>query len=407
MNILLIDSFCHSHSVLASLGHHLTNMLTRSRVLQEDLREIYHNTIVLDDDAEVEEFAYIAEALHARKPFDRVVSYNDRLQGIAYRVARKLKIPSNVDIDLLRLTVNKHEMRKFLVTNDFSDCKFRVANRKNLLKQIESLGYPSVIKPVDGEASDGVYKVMNQGELPNILKAIERSKRQAFLIEELLEGREFSVETISEEGKHTILAITGKYKYGDSCVEIGHQIPADIPKEEQESITNYVLRLLDKLGFKNGPSHTELILTEKGPEIIETHTRFAGDRIPELVELSTGIDYYKLAALQSIGQPIAGELPEKVIAKYGAAIWYHIEPVGPNMVVSKIENEESLRDLSYVYRLRVLRREGVRGCSQLKNSLDRNALAITIGIDAEEALSRARQVIRKLEYFYRYHKQDD
>merc|ERR1719492_719548 len=58
--------------------------------------------------------------------------------------------------------------------------------------------------------------------------------------------------------------------------------------EVQDKLVDYTFKMLDALGFKNGPSHNELMFTERGPILIEINARMHGVQGPRVIELSTG-----------------------------------------------------------------------------------------------------------------------
>ena len=49
-------------------------------------------------------------------------------------------------------------------------------------------------------------------------------------------------------------------------------------------------RVLDALGVEFGATHTEIVLGEAGPRVIETHIRMGGDEIPAPAFDATGVD---------------------------------------------------------------------------------------------------------------------
>ncbi|OOS07453.1 hypothetical protein SAMN02745664_10290 [Moraxella cuniculi DSM 21768] len=107
------------------------------------------------------------------------------------------------------------------------------------------------------------------------------------------------MECFSFAGRHKLLSIHQKFKtgaeYPNPFVEIGHIGPADLTPQTWQLIETVVFDCLDRMGICDGPSHTEVILTDTGVKIVETHTRVGGDRIFHLLKLSTGIDVFKLS----------------------------------------------------------------------------------------------------------------
>ena len=173
-------------------------------------------------------------------------------------------------------------------------------------KRLEELSFPLIVKPVDRSGSRGITKVLHESELS---AAIERAKAIGFLkeaiVEEFVEGHEYSVECISWEGKHELLAITQKYTTGSpGFVETAHLEPAMITTDLSDRIAEVVFHALNSLGIRYGASHSELKVTPSGEIVlIEIGARMGGDVIgSDLVRLSTGVDFVKAVIQVAVGQ---------------------------------------------------------------------------------------------------------
>merc|ERR1711933_474319 len=72
--------------------------------------------------------------------------------------------------------------------------------------------------------------------------------------------------------------------------------------EVQDKLVNYVFQVLDAVGLKNGPCHTEVMFTKRGPILVEVNARLHGLQGPRLIELSTGISKATYAADSILGK---------------------------------------------------------------------------------------------------------
>ena len=101
-------------------------------------------------------------------------------------------------------------MCQCLMDNNVPSPKFTLADDKNHY-HITGFKFPLIVKPTDRSGSRGVEKMLDSIQLE---EAIDRAKKESFehkaIIEEFITGREMSVESITNEGKHTILQITDK-----------------------------------------------------------------------------------------------------------------------------------------------------------------------------------------------------
>lgn len=219
-------------------------------------------------------------------------------------IAEKMNLVGN-GMNSALMATNKHLMREtFYENKDPSPLSIMVENKDEF---DSSLKYPVIVKPIDRSGSRGIYKLYDESELE---EAIEKSKAQGFikkvLIEEFVEGDEYSVECISFEGRHKFLALTKKYTTGaPHFIERGHLVPAEIEFELIEKIKEVIFHALDSLKVKYGASHSEIKIDDEGNiQIIEIGARMGGDFIGStLVELSTGIDFTKAVIDVALGKP--------------------------------------------------------------------------------------------------------
>src|SRR5690606_35094068 len=113
--------------------------------------------------------------------------------------------------------------------------------------------------------------------------------QRLLLLEEVLWGTEISVEAVTVAGRTTVVAITDKSVAGPPAfVESGHMVPARLDPRVTAEVEAFTVAALDAIGFTHGVSHTEVMVTEDGPRLVEINPRQGGGHIFELVELVTG-----------------------------------------------------------------------------------------------------------------------
>lgn len=225
-------------------------------------------------------------------------------------VARKLGLNGNSEL-CDRLSTNKYEMREaFKRAGIYTPKHIKVTCSKRCGFNIN---YPVIVKPTDRSGSRAITCVYDEKELESaVQRAIDQSFEKAAIIEEFIEGKEYSCECISFEGKHQILALTEKFTTGSpNYIEVGHIQPAPIyDKKIRKVIETTIFKALDALDIKNSASHVEFKLSETGQMgIIEIGARMGGDCIgSDLVPLSTGLDYMRMVIDVATGmQPCMGK----------------------------------------------------------------------------------------------------
>ncbi len=213
-------------------------------------------------------------------------------------------------MESVEITTNKYEMRKALKAAGipvplFVKTKGEDPELRERAKR-EGLRLPAIVKPTDRSGSRGIRKITDWSELS---EAAEEAKKDSFehaaIVEEYLEGEEYSCESISWEGNHHCLAITKKYTTGHPhFIETAHLEPAPLTEELREHVFESVKKALDALGIRYGASHGEFKIDEEGNvRIIEIGARMGGDCIgSHLVELSTGYDYLEMVLSVALGR---------------------------------------------------------------------------------------------------------
>lgn len=302
--------------------------------------------------------------------------------------------------EVTRLFRDKLAMRRHLAGLDPSTVAAAPLLRREDLDAFGAAhGYPFIVKPTDATASIGVFRIGGPQDAERVWATVEglrgtRTDRVStmyllrdFLMEEYVEGPEFSVEAFSFAGRHVVVAITEKFVHADRFAELGHAVPARLDEPVRERIGASVRRFLDLIGLRDGVTHTELRLGPHGPAIIESHNRVAGDMIPELVRGAYGIDLVEYA----LGWPfrLVPELPDRPEAHAGASVRSLVSEPG------RVESVEGVADAAArdgVLDVRVTAKPGDT-VHALRDNWDRLGLVAVTGPDTDAAIRRGAEVI--------------
>ena len=209
--------------------------------------------------------------------------------------------------DCLELTTNKYLMREALKAGGSPIPYYQIAKKNQNL--IELCHFPYIVKPIDRSGSRGVNLVHNFDQLQKAVKeSIEESFLSESIIEEFIEGDEYSIESYSKNGSHFILQITKKYTTGaPRFIERAHLAPAFIDSKLEEKIKQVVSKALTNLKVEFGSSHSEIKINEAGEiKIIEIGSRMGGDFIgSDLVIQNTKVDFLRLEIMNALGQDVS------------------------------------------------------------------------------------------------------
>ena len=223
-------------------------------------------------------------------------SLESALPTVVY-VAQSLGLTGNT-AECVELTRTKYNQRKAFERAGINVPRFYKVSDNDELNGIE-LDTPLIVKPIDSGGSQGITLVRAiDGLKKAYISAQKLSPAREVIIEEYVDGREFSVECLSYKGEHYLVQITDKVTTGEPhFVELQHHQPANISLHLTQRIKAMVFKALDALKIENSPSHTEIKLNSRGELfIIEIGARLGGGMITsDLVRLSTGYDLVKAA----------------------------------------------------------------------------------------------------------------
>lgn len=260
-------------------------------VLKPDMYDEFHEISVTETDAIVD--------ICRKSNVDGVVTNaSEFLMPIASEIAERLGLACTPSKTIQRIQ-NKKLVRE--LTENIDGLSFP---KHYLYPHTSFTTFPCVVKPIKGASKKGVSFCMDK-------KGFEDAIRYAFdgntdiLVEEYIQGREVSVETLSFKGNHNVVQITDKDSSGPPhFVELAHHQPSSLSESVKSRIRICIERILNRVGFENGASHIEMkydTVTDR-LFLIEINCRGGGDHISDtLVGLSTDCDYIREMINISLG----------------------------------------------------------------------------------------------------------
>ncbi|MFP5258414.1 MAG: methyltransferase domain-containing protein [Acidobacteriota bacterium] len=149
--------------------------------------------------------------------------------------------------------------------------------------------WPVVVKPLRSAATEGVRLCDSPDALRAAFAALvgsstlfgERNDRA--LIQECALGREFAVNTVSREGRHVLSDLWEYRKIASpgGAPLYDRTMLVRTLGDEHRAVIDYAYKALDALGIRFGPAHVEVMLTERGPVLIECAARPMGGAFPQ------------------------------------------------------------------------------------------------------------------------------
>lgn len=291
---------------------------------------------------------------------------------------------------------NKHLMREaFEKGNAPSPKSILTENAEDAWMHLQNdFSTDGILKPSRNSGSRGIAKVSRDMDKADFVKAydiaLNESRDKSVLIEQFIEGPEFSIEIIVWNGKVNVLTVTDKKTTGaPHFVELGHNQPSCFPATDVETLKAAAVAGVKALGVNNCACHAEAKLMEGKAYLMEIGARLGGDFIStELTHLSTGIDM--VAAAINVALGVEPDLNPKEEPK-GVCIRYFCPKPGKLVSISNIEFLKDPR----VYLWEIYHKVG-DVIPEVTSSLCRSGHVIVTEETPQKAISLAENIIHNV-----------
>lgn len=293
---------------------------------------------------------------------------------------------------------NKHLMRKaFEKGNAPSPKSILAQDAEDAWSRLQNeFDTDAILKPSRNSGSRGIAKVsrnMDKGDFIRAYdEALSESRDHSVLIEQFIEGPEFSIEMIVWQGDIHVLTVTDKKTTGaPHFVELGHNQPSCFSDTDVETLKAAAVAGVRALGVNNCACHAEAKLMNGKAYLMEVGARLGGDFIStELTHLSTGIDM--VAAAIDVALGVEPDLSAKEEPK-GVCIRYFCPK--PGKLVS-ISNTEVLNN-PHVYLWEIYPKEG-DVIPAVTSSLCRSGHVIVTEKTPQKAIELAERLIESVKF---------
>ena len=203
----------------------------------------------------------------------------------------------------------------------------------------EKIGFPIIIKPIDGAGSADTWPVRSDEDLDDALKRLGHI--QEVSVEEYIEGEELTYDTVSFRGE-PLFENVGWYRPGPLIARLNPWISAqnvclrDLDMPAPKKGVTMGRKVLDALGFESGFTHMEWFLKKDGEAVFgEIGGRAPGGRLVHVMNYSCDIDLFRGWA-EAV---CTGRIHQDVSKKYNAAVVFK-KSQGGGTHISEIQGLE-------------------------------------------------------------------
>ena len=263
------------------------------------------------------------------------VAENLGLPGIPYSVALKA-----TDKALMRAV--------FKAAGVACPAFVRLSAADDPVAALENLSFPLVIKPVDNMGARGVCRIDSREELlPAFESAIRASRTGSAILEEFMDGPEFSMDAVVYKGEITICGVADRHIFFPPFfVEMGHTMPTESGTEVVEQLFTVFKQGVEALGITDGAAKGDIFLTATGAKIGEIAARLSGGYMSGWTyPYASGIEPTLAAMKIALGLP-PGELTP-IFHRYSAERAFISIPgrVQSLTGTEEVSSKEGVRDL--------------------------------------------------------------
>ncbi|SFU83409.1 ATP-grasp domain-containing protein [Pseudoduganella namucuonensis] len=245
-----------------------------------------------------------------------VFSNSDHLQASTALVASYFDLPHK-DWRVTYRAKNKAEMRSHLKLQGLDPLWYGLAcGPADLARLAEEAPLPCIVKPREGVASQQVTLAANRDELAAQCAAVwESQPGLPLLLEEYIDGPLYTLETLGDGERVCVL---GGFQVTLSPPPFFVELEARWGTGLDERQQARVLDLVRRFGVGFGACHTEFVMSESGPRLIEINYRNIGDYREFLLQETLAIPLFEIVLRLYLGEP----LPDLRLAPNAAQIRY-------------------------------------------------------------------------------------
>lgn len=321
MHIAFVDS---NPAALAAIrlakkaGHRVTYLQSTEPFYpptEENLRIVGSVDHLVDGlvTTDAETVTQVLAACHAAEPIDVVTGQLELSAEAVALACRKLGLRGTAT-DAVLTARRKDRCRAALEKAGLASARYALAEtEEEVLAAAGEIGYPVILKPPSGADSLLSYVATNAAEAAagcrGVLTGLDAVPSQwhdqftrGVLVEEYLVGTLVSVELGARDGEFFPFAVSGRFRWAeDEVVELGSYIPAHLPEDRSAACVAYAIDVCRAIGLDLGVFHIEIMVTERGPVLVEVNPRVMGGALPTIYRHATGTDIF--SGLLSILEP--------------------------------------------------------------------------------------------------------
>ncbi|MFH1995818.1 MAG: ATP-grasp domain-containing protein [Candidatus Omnitrophota bacterium] len=354
----------------------------------------------------------IASTRDVRETLNAVLKYNvkKRISGVmtiandvpltVASVASKINVPG-ISVASARLASNKILMKKRFVKHCIPTPRyFALRTEAELRRHIRNIGYPAILKPGDGRGARGVLLLDKKIDLSWAWDySVRHSDSGVLILEKFVKGPQLSVEGIFVDKKYLPVAFADR-NYSNLkqtkpyIVENGGVIPSRCTGAVLAKTSRVIERAALSLGISWGTVKADIVLSKRGPQILELAARLSGNYLAtHHIPMAYGVDIVSAAIRLSLGEKIYVSDLKKKPKKY-LGVRYFFPPIGK---IVKISGVGRVKKKKYVRTFLLYKKPGDYQ-DKITHHVKRAGTIMCEGVTYRSAKKRVEHAVKQIKF---------
>ncbi|MEM7675100.1 MAG: ATP-grasp domain-containing protein [Myxococcota bacterium] len=283
-----------------------------------DDAQLFDNIVRIEDPLNLEAIGDAIEQFRQKfGPIDRILGILEHVQVQLAKLRKRFGV-AGLTVEAAERFRDKSQMKAALQAVGLPTARYKLLRTMSDAHSfVRDVGLPIILKPPAGVGCKATFRVTRPEQLEPAIRALAPAPEDELLAEELVVGREHSLETVTVGGQVRMISIT---EYTPTPLEVVENpwiqwcvvAPRDIDTAPFEQIKTIGRKAVAALGLHSGVTHMEWFRRPDGSLAIgEIAARPPGANIVRLTGLAHDTSMYRAWARAEVDDAFDGPWPRR------------------------------------------------------------------------------------------------
>lgn len=240
-------------------------------------------------------------------PIDRLIVFSESLQDLAAQLREEFDIqgkrPAENMLGRDKLVMKQRVAAAGLRTPRYTGVTAEQVDRAITFAGVT--GYPLILKPINGQSSQGVSKIVGEAELRVAVASLPAGEQ--WDLEEFIPGTLLHIDGLVDPAGKVSLVVPSRYV--NTCLDFAcgaalGAIMLEPGTQLHDTVCSFSVKCVEAIGLKACPFHLELFrMADDELVFLEVGARVGGADVPSMIHQATGINLFGEWVNMSLAQP--------------------------------------------------------------------------------------------------------